>query len=70
MSKMNSLSNAKRKNAVQAYAMIILQLIGFLVFSIYPIIWVFRYAFYDYDGINATFCGFENFVRAFTRDRL
>ncbi len=52
----------------QAYMMIAPQLIGFFVFSIYPIIWVFRYAFYEYDGINATFCGLDNFIRAFTND--
>lgn len=70
MKKQISLSASKRKNERQAYSMILLQLIGFFVFSIYPIFWVFRYAFYDYDGIHATFCGLENFVRAFTRDSL
>ena len=52
----------------QAYLLIAPQLIGFCVFTIYPIIWVFRYAFYDYDGINAVFCGIDNFIRAFTND--
>ena len=52
----------------EAYAMIILQLIGFVVFSIYPILWVFQKSFYDYDGVTQTFIGLENFVRAFTRD--
>lgn len=51
-----------------AYAMISLQLIGFLVFSIYPILWVFQKSFYDYDGIDQVFIGIENYIRAFTRD--
>lgn len=66
----SSLSKAKRKNELQAYLLIGLQVIGFLVFSIYPILWVFRYGFYNYDGVTAKFCGFDNFVRAFTRDTL
>lgn len=70
MAKKGSLAKAKRQNEIQAYMLIILQLIGFFVFSIYPIFWVFRYGFYDYDGITATFCGWDNFVRAFTRDTL
>ncbi len=53
---------------IQSYIMISPQLIGLVVFSIYPILWVFRYSFYDYDGITATFTGLDNFVRAFTRD--
>ena len=60
----------KKKNERQAYMIILPAIIGFFVFSIYPIIWVFRYSFFDYDGINATFCGLENFVRAFTRDAI
>lgn len=66
--RIGSISKAKRQEELQAYLLIGLQIIGFLVFSIYPIAWVFRYGFYNYDGVNATFCGFDNFVRAFTRD--
>lgn len=53
----------------EAYAMIVLQLIGFLVFSIYPILWVFQKSFFDYDGVNQVFIGLDNYIRAFTRDR-
>ena len=58
----------KRQNPLVPYLMLSPQLIGLLVFSIYPILWVFRYGFYDYDGVNASFIGFENFIRIFTRD--
>lgn len=64
----SSMKDVKKQQERQSYLMIAPQLIGFLVFSLYPIIWVFRYAFYDYDGMNARFVGLENFVRAFTND--
>lgn len=70
MAKTGSLRQAKLKIEIQSYLLIGLQLVGFFVFSLYPILWVFRYGFYDYDGITATWCGLENFVRAFTRDAL
>jgi raffinose/stachyose/melibiose transport system permease protein len=43
--------------------------IGFVMFAIYPILWVIRWAWFDYSGFGkATFVGMDNFVRAFTRD--
>jgi raffinose/stachyose/melibiose transport system permease protein len=42
---------------------------GFVVFTIYPILWVLRWAWFDYGGYGkAVFVGLDNFVRAFTRD--
>jgi raffinose/stachyose/melibiose transport system permease protein len=39
------------------------------VFTIYPILWVLRWAWFDYAGYGrAVFVGADNFVRAFTRD--
>lgn len=55
-------------NETQAYLMLLPQIIGFILFSVYPILWIFRYAWFDYDGVTATFNGFENFIRLFTRD--
>lgn len=57
-----------REKERQAYMMIAPQLIGFFVFSIYPIIWVFHTSFFDYDGITRIFLGVENYIRLFTRD--
>ncbi len=57
--------SSKRSKALQSYALIAPQIIGFLVFSIYPILWVFRYGFYDYDGVTAVWSGLDNFTRAF-----
>lgn len=56
---------AKRQESLQSYAMITPQLIGFLVFSLYPLFWVLRYVFYEYDGVNESFVGLENLIRAF-----
>jgi raffinose/stachyose/melibiose transport system permease protein len=42
---------------------------GFLVFTVYPVFWVIRWAWFDYAGYGkAVFIGAENFIRAFTRD--
>lgn len=66
--KKHKLSGRYKSREREAYAMIILQLIGFFVFSIYPIMWVLGKSFFDYDGVDQTFIGFENYIRAFTRD--
>ena len=48
--------------------MILPQIIGLLLFSIYPICYVIRYSFYDYNLVTARFCGLDNFIRIFTKD--
>ena len=62
----------KRKTAVQCYIMIASQIIGFLVFTLYPLLWAARYGFYYYDGIpsNTRFVGLENFISVFTKDAM
>lgn len=59
----------KKEQVVSAYAILSPQIIGFFVFTIYPILWVFRFSVYDYDGVTAVFSGMENFIRVFTRDK-
>ncbi len=68
MKEKKKMSKSARSKELQSYIMIAPQVIGFFVFSIYPILWVFRYAFYEYDGVDARFIGLYNFVRAFTND--
>lgn len=65
---MNKTFNRKHSQWAWCYLMIAPMLIGFCVFTVYPISWAIRYAFFDYDGIEATFVGLDNFVRVFTRD--
>ncbi|HWI65327.1 MAG TPA: sugar ABC transporter permease [Symbiobacteriaceae bacterium] len=53
------------------FAMITPTVFLFLVAVVYPICWMLRYMFFDWDGVMpATFVGLENFVRLLTRDPL
>jgi len=65
-----SLKNNKKnkKEYIQSYLMILPQLIGFCVFTIYPIAWVVHLGWFSYDGVTKTYIGWENFIRLFTRD--
>ena len=71
---MNRITGKDRRNGfftregTQAWLMLAPQLLGFVLFTVYPVIWIFRYAWYDFDGAKAIFVGFDNFVRLFTRD--
>ena len=55
------------KNELQAYLMLSPQIIGFLLFSIYPLMWAIRLSWYFYNGIDAQtrFTGWENFIKLF-----
>ncbi len=61
---------AMRADSIQGFLMILLPLIGFLILQVYPIIWTFRWAFYNYNGIPSytTFAGVDNFIKMFTTD--
>lgn len=49
--------------------MLLPNVIMFLIFTVYPILWAMRYMFYDYKGYGeARFVGLENFERVLTRD--
>jgi raffinose/stachyose/melibiose transport system permease protein len=53
----------------QEVLMLLPMFMGFLIFTIYPILWVIRWAWFDYGGYGKPFfVGVDNFVRAFTRD--
>jgi raffinose/stachyose/melibiose transport system permease protein len=59
-----------RLDKVQEIIMLLPMLIGFLLFVIYPVGWVIRWAWFEYDGFTQPiFVGVENFVRAFSRDK-
>ena len=54
---------------IQEILMITPMTIGFLLFSVYPIIWVLRWSFFKYNGYSEPiFVGLGNFIRVFTRD--
>lgn len=51
------------------YVFVLPTFIMFVLLTLYPMVWVYRNMFYEYDGITkATFAGLDNFVRVFTRD--
>jgi raffinose/stachyose/melibiose transport system permease protein len=60
----------RRTEARWCYLMLALPIIGFLVFSVYPILWTFRWSFFSYQGIKSTaaFVGLQNFKSLFTTD--
>lgn len=70
MSRILKKSNELHKgNKIQEIFMITPMTIGFLMFSVYPIVWVLRWSFFKYNGYSEpVFIGLSNFVRAFTRD--
>ena len=55
---------------VQCYLMLILPIIGFVVFTTYPILWTFRFSLYAYTGIpsQTRYIGMENFIKMFCED--
>lgn len=55
---------------VQCYLMLILPIIGFVVFTTYPILWTFRFSLYAYTGVpsQTRYIGMENFIKMFCED--
>ena len=67
MKKRGVLSQLKREKV--SYLMLLPNVIMFLIFTVYPILWAMRYMFYDYKGYGESrFVGLENFERVLTRD--
>ena len=60
----------KQSNAIQCYILLALPIIGFLVFTIYPILWTFRWSFFYYNQVpsQTRFIGLDNFITMFTKD--
>lgn len=58
-----------KKDSTQAVIMLSPMLIGFILFTYVPIVYILRNAFYESNGFKETFIGLENFVRVFTRDK-
>lgn len=59
----------KKDDTIPVYIMIFPMLIGFVLFTLYPIFYVMRWSVFDYDGFTtAIFIGMENYIRLFTRD--
>lgn len=66
----NGFSRRRRAKSAAAYLMLAPQIIGFLVFSFYPILWAAQKAWFYYTGapFDTRFVSFENFRRVFAED--
>lgn len=54
-----------KKDSTQAVLMLAPMLIGFVLFTYVPILYILRYSFYNSNGFTETFIGMENFARLF-----
>lgn len=55
-------------DSVQAIAMLAPMMLGFVIFTYVPIVYILRYSLYQSNGFRETWIGLDNFVRVFTRD--
>lgn len=60
----------QRKMTIDCYLLLAIPIIGILLFTAYPIFWVFKWAFYNYNGIPSytQYIGWQNFKTLFTTD--
>ncbi len=59
-------NSLERHNTVQYFLMVMPQFIGFLLFGLYPIIWIIRLAWFRWPGYGEpVFIGLGNFARLF-----
>lgn len=58
----------KKKKAIQCYIILAVPIIGYLIFSIYPMIWAAVKSLYYYTGIKSEtrYIGLSNFLTAFS----
>ncbi len=68
---MKRLQKKKFIQTAEAYSLLFPNLILFLSFSLFPVVWTLKYMFYKYGGLGttATFIGLQNFARVF-RDKI
>ena len=58
----------KHGDSMQAVAMLSPMMIGFIIFTYIPIIYILRFSLYNSNGFKESWVGLENFVRLFSRD--
>jgi len=68
--KTRTLSAAAKRHEIQCYLLISTLIIGFLVFTIYPILWAIKLSWYHYTGVvkDMSFVGLDNFIKIFRDD--
>ncbi|WP_284639350.1 carbohydrate ABC transporter permease [Paenibacillus silviterrae] len=60
-SKRSTITLFRLKDLITIYLMVGIPYLLFAVFVLFPLLWILRYAFYDYDGIRALYVGLDNF---------
>lgn len=55
-------------DSVQAMGMLAPMMLGFVIFTYVPIVYILRYSLYNSNGFKENWVGLNNFVRLFTRD--
>ncbi len=55
-------------DSVQAMGMLAPMMLGFVIFTYVPIVYILRYSLYNSNGFKESWVGLNNFVRLFTRD--
>lgn len=68
MAKMKRGGLRKRSSSLQAMIMLAPMMIGFIIFTYVPIVYILRYSFFQSNGFKEAYIGIDNFVRMFTRD--
>jgi len=68
VNKKSGIGGFLKKDSVQAVLMILPMLIGFFTFTYFPILYIIRYSFTNFNGFTGNFVGLDNFIRLFTRD--
>ncbi len=70
MSILKTKNKERTTRTLQCYGILSTQLIGFVVFSMFPILWAMHKAFFYYDGTPSLtrFVGIDNFIKIFTTD--
>ena len=62
--------SGKAQDTISCYLLLLLPIIGFLLFNIYPLLWQIQKAFYRYNGVPSytKYVGVKNFITIFTED--
>ena len=55
----------KRKETITCYLVLLFPIIGFLIFTLYPMLWAGRISFFSYDGLHTNFIGSSNYKSIF-----
>lgn len=65
--KTKSAASRKRMDNIWSWCIMILPVVGFFAFTLYPMVWTMQKGFYYYDKVpsNTRFVGWDNFITAF-----